>query len=130
MCCACCAPCCAPCCAVEPSSGRIVIDGIDTSSIGLYDLRSRLALVPQVGCSCCPCKDCLCRLGLAGLARPAPVSDSNTCPTSQSACRMDDTLHAVQDPVVFSGSVRSNLDPFGDAGGDDRVWGALTQVGG
>lgn len=34
--------------AVEPSSGRIVIDGIDTASIGLYDLRSRLALVPQV----------------------------------------------------------------------------------
>lgn len=33
---------------VEPSSGRIVIDGLDTSSIGLYDLRSRLALVPQV----------------------------------------------------------------------------------
>jgi energy-coupling factor transporter ATP-binding protein EcfA2 len=33
--------------AVEPSSGRIVIDGLDTSSIGLYDLRSRLALVPQ-----------------------------------------------------------------------------------
>lgn len=34
---------------VEPSAGRIVIDGIDTATIGLYDLRSRLALVPQVG---------------------------------------------------------------------------------
>lgn len=32
---------------MEPSSGRIVIDGIDTSTIGLFDLRSRLALVPQ-----------------------------------------------------------------------------------
>ena len=32
---------------VEPSSGRIVIDGLDIASIGLYDLRSRLALVPQ-----------------------------------------------------------------------------------
>lgn len=33
---------------VEPSGGRIVIDGCDTSKIGLTDLRSRLALVPQV----------------------------------------------------------------------------------
>ncbi|EFN56982.1 hypothetical protein CHLNCDRAFT_143584 [Chlorella variabilis] len=57
-----------------------VIDSVDTSSIGLFDLRSRLALVPQ-------------------------------------------------DPVVFSGSIRSNLDPFGDAGGDDRIWGALAQAG-
>ncbi|KAL4446696.1 hypothetical protein ABPG77_007940 [Micractinium sp. CCAP 211/92] len=65
---------------VEPSDGRIVIDGIDTASIGLYDLRSRLALVPQ-------------------------------------------------DPVIFSGSVRSNLDPFGDAGSDERIWGALSQAG-
>lgn len=33
---------------VEPSGGSIRIDGIDTASIGLFDLRSRLALVPQV----------------------------------------------------------------------------------
>lgn len=33
-----------------------------------------------------------------------------------------------QDPVIFSGSVRSNLDPFGDAGSDERIWGALSQV--
>lgn len=32
---------------VEASSGRIAIDGIDTASIGLTDLRTRLALVPQ-----------------------------------------------------------------------------------
>jgi hypothetical protein len=32
---------------VEPSGGRIVIDGIDTSTIGLFDLRSKLSLVPQ-----------------------------------------------------------------------------------
>lgn len=29
---------------------------------------------------------------------------------------------------MFSGTVRSNLDPFGDAGGDERIWGALAQV--
>lgn len=34
--------------AVEPSGGRIIIDGLDVSTLGLYDLRSRLALVPQV----------------------------------------------------------------------------------
>lgn len=33
---------------VEPSGGRILIDGCDTSRMGLTDLRSRLALVPQV----------------------------------------------------------------------------------
>ncbi|CAI5460318.1 unnamed protein product [Closterium sp. Yama58-4] len=32
---------------VELSAGRIVIDGIDAASIGLWDLRSRLSLVAQ-----------------------------------------------------------------------------------
>ncbi len=34
---------------VEPRSGVIAIDGVDITSLGLYDLRSRLSLVPQVG---------------------------------------------------------------------------------
>ncbi len=33
---------------VEPSSGRILIDGVDIAGVSLADLRSRLALVPQV----------------------------------------------------------------------------------
>ena len=33
---------------LELSGGCIIIDGINTSSIGLQDLRSRLALIPQV----------------------------------------------------------------------------------
>lgn len=33
---------------IEPCGGRILIDGIDTSTIGLWDLRSKLSLVPQV----------------------------------------------------------------------------------
>lgn len=33
---------------VEPAAGSIIIDGVNTASIGLHDLRSRLALVPQV----------------------------------------------------------------------------------
>ncbi|KAI0672246.1 multidrug resistance-associated ABC transporter [Trametes maxima] len=32
---------------VDPSSGRVVIDGIDISTIGLHDLRSRLTFIPQ-----------------------------------------------------------------------------------
>ncbi|TFK72661.1 hypothetical protein BDN72DRAFT_876371 [Pluteus cervinus] len=32
---------------VDPTEGRIIIDGIDISTIGLYDLRSRLTFIPQ-----------------------------------------------------------------------------------
>ena len=34
-----------------------------------------------------------------------------------------------QDPVIFSGTVRSNLDPFGTAGSDSVLWTALRQSG-
>ncbi|KAJ7846310.1 multidrug resistance-associated ABC transporter [Mycena leptocephala] len=50
---------------VDPVSGRIVIDGLDISTIGLNDLRSRLTFIPQ-------------------------------------------------DATLFSGTLRDNLDPFGD----------------
>ncbi|KAL2439061.1 Pleiotropic ABC efflux transporter of multiple drugs YBT1 [Exophiala dermatitidis] len=50
---------------LEAQSGKIVIDGIDISTIKLSDLRSRLAIIPQ-------------------------------------------------DPVLFSGTVRSNLDAFNE----------------
>ena len=65
---------------LEASGGKITIDGVHIASIGLYDLRSRLSLVPQ-------------------------------------------------DPVIFSGTVRDNLDPFSDAGGDQKIWEALRQSG-
>ncbi|KAJ7045901.1 hypothetical protein C8F04DRAFT_452844 [Mycena alexandri] len=32
---------------VDPSSGKIVVDGIDISKIGLHDLRSRITFIPQ-----------------------------------------------------------------------------------
>ena len=39
---------------VERESGSIKIDGLDTLTIGLQDLRTALALVPQV-CCCAAC---------------------------------------------------------------------------
>ncbi|KAI8892240.1 P-loop containing nucleoside triphosphate hydrolase protein [Globomyces pollinis-pini] len=60
---------------IEATSGRIVIDGVDISQIGLDPLRSRLSILPQ-------------------------------------------------DSVVFSGSVRDNLDPSGEIP-DDVLWKAL-----
>nr|CAD2182781.1 unnamed protein product [Meloidogyne enterolobii] len=60
---------------VEPASGKIIIDGIDISKLGLKQLRSRLTIVPQ-------------------------------------------------DPVLFSGTFRENLDPFGHHS-DDGIWTAL-----
>ncbi|RMD42862.1 hypothetical protein DV735_g2276, partial [Chaetothyriales sp. CBS 134920] len=35
---------------IEPTAGNISIDGLDTSSIGLLDLRRRLAIIPQDAC--------------------------------------------------------------------------------
>ena len=62
---------------VELSSGSITIDGLDISKIGLHDLRSRLAIIPQ-------------------------------------------------DPTLFRGTIRSNLDPFHEHT-DLELWSALRQ---
>uniref|UniRef100_A0A672ZTS9 Cystic fibrosis transmembrane conductance regulator n=1 Tax=Sphaeramia orbicularis TaxID=375764 RepID=A0A672ZTS9_9TELE len=61
----------------EPK-GRIYIDGILTSEIGLHDLRQKMSIIPQ-------------------------------------------------DPVLFTGSMRKNLDPFNQHT-DEELWNALQEV--
>ncbi|XP_040515028.1 multidrug resistance-associated protein 1 isoform X2 [Gallus gallus] len=60
---------------LEGSGGKIIIDGIDISTIGLHDLRGNLNIIPQ-------------------------------------------------DPVLFSGTLQSNLDPLGKHS-DHELWEAL-----
>ncbi|KEH25773.1 putative xenobiotic-transporting ATPase [Medicago truncatula] len=60
---------------VEPAGGKIVVDGIDISSIGLHDLRSRFGIIPQ-------------------------------------------------DPTLFNGTVRFNLDPLSQHT-DQEIWEVL-----
>ena len=63
---------------MEPLSGSVKIDGIDITTVGLEDLRSRISIIPQ-------------------------------------------------DPVLFSGTIRSNLDPFNQAS-DHDLWRALKRA--
>ncbi|CAN1264234.1 ABC transporter C family member 10 [Linum perenne] len=60
---------------VEPTGGKIVVDGIDISKIGLHDLRSRFGIIPQ-------------------------------------------------DPTLFNGTVRYNLDPLAQHT-DQEIWEVL-----
>ncbi|KAK0089852.1 hypothetical protein PV325_005159 [Microctonus aethiopoides] len=63
---------------IEAAEGKIFIDGIDISTLGLHVLRSRLTIIPQ-------------------------------------------------DPVLFSGTLRLNLDPFNTCE-DSKIWQALEQA--
>jgi len=82
----------------ELDSGTISIDGLDISKIGLHQLRSKLAIIPQVN--------------------PSALSIRGYWLTQH-------TLH--QDPVIFSGNFLGNLDPFHEHT-EAEIWDALDQV--
>lgn len=63
---------------LAPVDGTVLIDGVDTSQIGLHDLRKEISIIPQ-------------------------------------------------EPVLFSASIRYNLDPFGRSD-DKTLWEALEKV--
>ncbi|KAJ2807528.1 hypothetical protein H4R20_001248 [Coemansia guatemalensis] len=63
---------------IEAASGQILLDGEDILQYGLFDVRSKLSIIPQ-------------------------------------------------DPVLFAGTVRENLDPFGSYN-DQDIWRALEQA--
>ena len=63
---------------MEPAGGKIIVDGIDISTIGLHDLRSRFGIIPQ-------------------------------------------------DPTLFNGTVRYNLDPMSQHS-DQEIWEVLFQL--
>ena len=55
---------------------------------------------------------------------PCIWTPSERCLKGADGCRA-----ALQDPVLFTGSIRSNVDPLEQGGGDDKVWQALEQAG-
>ena len=89
---------------IEAAGGAILIDGINISSIGLDDLRSRITIIPQVG---------------------------NSNITGHHGLIMYNVIHQscnyMQDPVLISGTLKMNLDPFG-AYSDDEIWHALERA--
>ena len=54
--------------------------------------------------------------------------DTGSFNTVASLCNMDTTpIFLLQDPVLFSGTLRKNLDPF-DESADEDLWSALDEV--
>jgi ABC-type cobalamin/Fe3+-siderophores transport system ATPase subunit len=48
----------AECRLVEPTSGELLIDGVNVLNISLHELRNNIAIVPQV--TCWRCADTVC----------------------------------------------------------------------
>jgi len=82
---------------LELSVGEILIDNINIKLIGLHDLRHKLTIIPQV----------LIIAHLNFSLELFLISFSYT-----------------KDPIIFSGTIRMNLDPF-DKYSEAELWKAL-----
>lgn len=89
---------------LAPIEGSIFIDGIETASITLDSLRSSVSIIPQV------------HLWHSAFVPNHTIISTRLFFYPES-----------QDPVLFSATIRSNLDPF-DRYSDDLLWQALGAV--
>ena len=132
--------------------GSILMDGVDLLTLGLQEVRGRIAAIPQVRTLPCPCIDSriqsgdstalqascmhICMTGLLRAYRQALVLTCLFQPCNSVACFTDCATYSaclnamtadVQDPVLFSGTVRTNLDPFSKHT-DAQLWESLGHV--
>ncbi len=95
---------------VEPCGGDITVDGMHTLRMGLRDLRMNLTVISQdplffrcvLVCGCCGLAPRMCRTHVYG-----------------NSSRLRLTL--LTSSHLHSGSVRKNIDPFGDFT-DAAIW--------
>ena len=90
--------------------GDVVIDGITINNIGLHELRGKISIIPQVI-----------------LLINASSSIYNTVVCSLILIEVRPNCNIFQDPVLFKGSLRYNLDPF-DNHTDNEIWNVLDEV--
>lgn len=96
---------------LEAAKGKISIDGINIAEIGLHELRSRITIIPQVHLK---------------MEKIFNSIDTNVKKKKDLMIEcFNQKPHILpKDPVLFSGSLRMNLDPF-DGYTDEEVWRAL-----
>jgi ABC-type transport system involved in cytochrome bd biosynthesis fused ATPase/permease subunit len=132
----------------EIESGLITVDHVNTKSLGLKQLRAAMALIPQVRAGMLLKNDwlslnmghhasdtplCWCRaFPPAASERISRPSAASPVPLISPAGGLVTQPHPaallfVQVPVLFTGSIRENLAPFGGHS-DSALWSALRRA--